>query len=441
MRLSLAAAVVIAVIGAASPSPAQVLEAPARGGLPPDTTSRPHAEVSAQANLLGGFDDNLAPGDSGDTFEERGSGYTGFADASVRYWYGTVERSVDVNSRAFLTSYRGVGIGPAYGGDVNANGRTSLGRRTSVNFTAGLQYDPYFSLGAFGSLTPELGTASPDQNTSNAVTEDRSWSTSSSASLTHNWTRRLSSDFAYTHTRMTFVEGSNFDTRTHQASAQIGHTVWRGGQIVGSYTYMDNNYILLDGSRLPMTNEQMDLGYQHTRQLSRTRALTFSAGAGTSRIQTLDNDTRAPIEYWSPSGYGTLRYDFGRTWNISGDYRRTVSVLQGLTPEFFNSDSATIRTGGALASRLTTVFVFGYVNGQAGDTTDGRYDGYTGSGQLRIQLSRNWSSGIVFNHYQYQLNPQASVSLGVTPEMHRSSVMAGFNWTLPPVGGPRPVRN
>ena len=75
--------------------------------------------------------------------------------------------------------------------------------------------------------------------------------------------------------------------------------------------------------------------------------------------------------------------------------------------------------------------IFGYVSGQAGVGSEGRYDGYTGSVQIRYELTRFWSLGVLYNHYQYNLSPEASLSLHVAPELHRNTVMVGFNWNLP----------
>jgi hypothetical protein len=440
MRFSLAAPVMIVIAATAVPLCAQVLEAPPRvGGTPrPVGATRVRHDLRTQFNVMGGFDDNLQPGEPGlSGFENRESGYMGFSDAALRYQVEKGGQSFHFNTRGFMSTYRSVGLGPSYGGDANTGARATLGR-TMIDFTQTVDYEPYFTVGAFGALSGELGAASPDASTANAITRDRSLSVASSGHIGREWNRRLTTDLTYTYQQRSFLEGANFDTRGQAVSAAIGHTVFRRGRVRSSYTYSDSDFQVADGSLTPMKSQQIELGYEHRRDLSRTRSLSFSGGAGGTHVDTLDSETRLPIRYWSPTGYGSIRYDFGRTWNLSGDYRRTVSALQGLSPVFYNSDTATIRTGGEISERVSSVFIFGYVNGQAGVGSEGRYDGYTGSGQLRFALTRFWALAVLYNHYQYRLSPEASISLNVAPELHRNTIMVGFNFNLPlvtPRGG------
>ena len=440
MRFRIAAPVMIVIAATAVPVRAQVLEAPPRvGGTPrPAGPARARQELRTLFNLMGGFDDNLQPGETGlSGFENRDSGYLAFSDAALRYQIEKGGHSFHVNTRGFMSTYRSVGLGPSYGGDVNTGARATIGR-TMIDFEQSVDYEPYFTIGAFGALSAELGAANPDTSTANAITRDRSWSIASSGHIGREWNQRLTTDLTYTYQQRTFVEGASFDTKGQAVTGAIGHTVFRRGRVQSSYTYSDSDFQVADGSLIPMKSQQIEAGYDHRRDLSRTRSISVGGGVGGTHVDTLDGETRLPIRYWSPTGHGSVRYDFGRTWNLSGDYRRTISALQGLSPIFYNSDTATIRAGGELSERVSSAFIFGYVNGQAGVGSEGRYDGYTGSGQLRFALTRFWALAVLYNHYQYRLSPEASISLHVAPELHRNTIMVGFNWNLPlvtPRGG------
>jgi hypothetical protein len=431
----------VAAVLAAGDVSAQVVEAPPRpvrgvfgGGRPPDPT-RTRQELFTQFTLLGGFDDNLSDGEGAGSFQPRESGYMGYGDAAVRYFVGRDVRSFDVNTRGFMNTYRNAGVGPSYGGDLTASGRANLGRSSNITASQTVRYSPYFTLGTFGALRGELGAANPDANPTNAVNErDRSWVLDSSAQFHHDWTRGLGMDAGYSLSRTTYVRGLAFDSLTHSVSLGAGQEIGRSGSIRGAYRRSDSDHDQQDGGTIPLINDTIDVGFAYQHDLSPTRRFSYAFGSGGIRVETLDSATRTPIEYWSPSGYATLRLDFGRSWNVSADYRRAVSVLQGLTPESFISDTGTLRAGGFLGSRVEAVVIAGYVNGQAGNGLEGRYDGYTGTGQLRFLLTRWWAGLVSFNHYQYRLNTVASESLRVPAEMHRNAIRVGLSWSVPLVG-------
>src|SRR4051812_41526370 len=107
--------VAAALIVAAAVAPvvsAQVVEPPPRpyrglfgGGSHPDPT-RTRKELTLTVNALGGFDDNLAPPGGGGAIVPRPSGYTGFTDVILRYWFGRDVRSLELTGRSFMNTYR-----------------------------------------------------------------------------------------------------------------------------------------------------------------------------------------------------------------------------------------------------------------------------------------------------------------------------------------------
>jgi hypothetical protein len=410
------------------------------GGPPPDPT-RNRRELGLSGSLLGGYDDNLVPPGGGDPVVSYPSGYTGFGDAGLRYWVGRDVRSLEVKGRGFMNTYRNVGVGPSYGAEQSIRARTTLGRRTDFDVAQDLRYDPYFSLGLFGAIqAPDL-PGTPDSNPTSALTETRSWTVNTSSGLTHRWTRRTKMDLGFSFNKQSYVQQRAFDSRAVAGSFALERLLNLTTSVRGAYRPSDTQYTQLDGNTLPLRTQTMEVGISYRRRLSPTRQIVFTGGGGPLHVSTLSPFTRVPGEFWRPSGYGTARLDFSRSWSVAADYRRSVTVLQGINPDPFVTDAALVSAGGLVRRWLETVFTAGYSNGQAGfglgDTpggSGGSYDGYTASAQARLRMSQLWSAVVSFNHYQYYLNTAASQLLGVAPQLHRNAVRVGLAWSLPLYG-------
>jgi hypothetical protein len=447
MRECCVAMVLLSVPMGQSALSAQVLAPPARpepspspGDPPPQpeearSRQRSRQELTLEGNVLGGYDDNLStPG--GQPLTSHPSGYTGFGDEMLRYWVGRDAQSMEVSGRAFMNTYRNAGVTPSYGGEKRLTVRTPLGRRTHVEVEQGLRYSPYFSLGLFGAPQGSAGADNPDRNPTNALTESRSWTTDASAYLTRQWTRATKMDLDYSFSKQTYVNGVAFDSRTHAGSLAFEQSISRTLGIRLAYHRTDSRFVPRDGGAIPNLSQTADVGFHYQHRLSRTRQLSFSAGAGAMSVATVEPSTRAPVRLWAPSGYGTLSINVGRSWNIGADYRRSTSVPQGIAPQPFIDHVGTVNAGGLLQPWLETVFTAGYSNGMAGQPTSdrarpGSYDGYTGTIQLRFKLTHWWSSVVSLNHSQNRLNTEASRSLGVPPDTHRNALRVGFTWQLP----------
>jgi hypothetical protein len=430
---------------AASPAASQVLEPPPRayrglfGGGPPPDPARTRQEFTVAGNLLGGYDDNLVPPSVGNILEPYPSGYTGFWDAGVRYWLGRDLRSLELKGRGFMNTYRNVGIGANYGGEQSIRARTTLGRRTELEVAEDFRYEPFFTLGLFGPIQGFDLSGTPDVNPTNAISERRSKSLYASTSVGHRWTRKTRTDFSVSFNKTTF-DGIAFDRQALAGAVSFEHSIGRTLGVVAAYRPSNSNFIDEPGGELPVISHTLDVGLNYRRRFTRTRALTWSFGAGPQRLTIGDAGSRVRIDdYWASSGYATMRWDIGRSWSVAGDYRRSVSVLEGVSPDPFLSNVALVTAGGFPRRWLESVFTVGYSNGETPRRIDvaslpGKYDGVAATAQARIRLSRFWSALLSFNHYQYYLNAFASESLRVAPELHRNAVRVGITWSLPLVG-------
>jgi hypothetical protein len=110
------------------------------------------------------------------------------------------------------------------------------------------------------------------------------------------------------------------------------------------------------------------------------------------------------MEFWTPSGYASVRADVGRTWAVSATYRRGLTFLDAFTPEFFFADAVLVRGEGNVGRRLELAFSAGYSNGAqpAGLLTE-RYDTFALAAEAGIVIARPWTLTVTYNRSDYRL--------------------------------------
>ena len=419
----------------ASAASAQVVQRPPRSETAGERTTQ---DLTFRGSLLGGYDDNQMPPTGGDFFATYPSAYTAFGDSSLAYRRGNQLRWFEARGDGFFNSYGSLGTGPSLGGGEQVGGQVTLGRRNELRASQYLRYSPYFSLGLLGAVQPESVT----DNTTNTLNESGSWSQGGSLTLTRRWTRNTSTDFSYAFNGQVYAEEAGFDSRSHLGTIGLNRTLGRRTSLRASYQHSDNHYTQPLGGSVPNVTRTGDVGVTYERRLSPSRQLTLSGGGGASYIDTVDTLMFEPAKFWTPAGYGAVRLDLARSWSLGGDYRRSTSVLQGNRAEPFTAHTAQVSFGGDVRPWLESVFTAGYSNGvsnlETGGTFSGRYNGYTGTAQLRVHMMAGWSSVVSFTHYQYQLNEVASQLLGVSRELHRNAVRVGLSWSLPLYSTGRP---
>ena len=113
-------------------------------------------ELTFTANVLAGYDDNLTAGlgsGSGTSPAAMVSGTTASVDGTLGYFRGNSLRSFQFDTTGSLIGYPDNLENPAPAGSLNASGRTPMGRATTFGLSAGVSYEPLFSV-----LSPGAGT-------------------------------------------------------------------------------------------------------------------------------------------------------------------------------------------------------------------------------------------------------------------------------------------
>ena len=406
------------------------------GGRPVDSTRQ---TLVLDGNLTSGYDDSLTPpgGASGlSALTPYPSSYTIFGAANLRYRIGGEARALEVTGGGHTQRYANVPVPSSYGGDLNARGHLSIARRARLNLGQDIRWVPNFNPGLFVRPQGTAGGSNPNTNPANGVGAQRSMNWASSATLTYDWTRRTRTDAGYSFDQHRVANTTGFNSETHVARIGFDRSVGRFSGITARASRSASRLTRVDRSVRPLEILTANIGWRLQRNVSRSRSISLAAGGGTSIIDTFDYFTGEPLEYRSPSIYGNAAIDVGRSWNVSADYLRSVQTLQGLNPEAFVTHSTSVSAGGFSGRRVEVVLSAGYATGHLGGATTGaghlgRYEAYTGTGQLRFRVSRQLSAVAVFNHYRYLLDQAAQQTIGTSPNVQRNSVRAGLSWTLP----------
>jgi hypothetical protein len=431
------------ILAAPSTTMAQVIEGPSRafrglfGGRPTDP-NRTRQELTLTANATSGYDQNLNPGggDPTDVLRQREGGYTIFADAGLQYFRGRAARSIEAEGRVYLTSYSGLGTGPAYGGTGRVAGMLTIGRRGRLELGQQVRYEPFFSFGAFAPLRDDVEVSSiPETDPTSGFSEERSWTMQTSASMGQRWNWRHLTTLDYGYSNRNYIGAFGHDSVSHSGGLSHDWSFNRQVSILTGYRFSDSVFTDVGAQQRPLQEHGIDVSLQFQRNLSATRRFSFSLGGGAAHVSTLATLTRRPIEYWAPAGQGSVRVDIERSWSIWADYRRGLTVLDGIALQSFFTDAALVRIGGLVGRRFDVAAIIGYSNGRAGDQEGGgRYESYAFTGQLSYAFSRCCSTVVNYYYYDYRLTGVLGLPIEFPSRFDRNAVRAGISMWLPLFG-------
>jgi hypothetical protein len=413
-------------------SGAQVLERPQRS-REPRTESTGWRQVTLSVATLGSYDDNLTAEQvlvNQDVSSQ--SGYTGYADGTLKLEQGKGSKLFDVSARGYVNSFRNVGLTPKYGADALVHFGT--GTRHRLDLRQGLRSEPYYNIGGFAAMRPAVDFMSlPEENPLHASSSQRSWAAASRVDFTSQFSPRNVLGMSYSYDTRDY-QNQNGDSRAGVGSVFYRKNLSRRSRLQVNYGYADSRFLEPLGW-LPLQTHTADAGLELERAFSPTRRLHVSFGGGGIRAFTREWLTRESVTVWVPAGYGGLRLDWARTWSMSADYRRAVGGLQGISGDAFTTNAGLARVGGFIARPLELTLLASYAEGQASTGTAGAYDTYTSTAQLRLLLSTKWSAVVGYDHYQYDVRNIDPILRGLPTNAQRNAVRVGFAFNLPLVGG------
>ena len=425
----------------AAEADAQTVQRPTRpyrglfGGGPPADPTRTSHELTLTTSVLGGHDDVISPNGAPSPVEPnqvQQGGFSGFLDATLRYRYGRTTRSISIEGTGITSSYSSIDVGPSAGGYLRLRAETDLGRRHRITAAQDFSLEPTLVMGGFVPLLGELGEAAPPESGgASGFVNQRSRSTRTEATLTRDWTARQGTTVTYNFFRQTYMDDFGINNSANRLSLQHAWAWSRTNSLDVSYGLARTELTDQAGLVTPLTDQRFDIGINHRRRLSPTREVQLSGGAGATHVQTLNGAERSDLSYWVPSGYATVSLDMGRSWAVTGNYRRAVTALPGVTVESFATDAAEVGANGVLARRFEVAMSAAFSNGSAGGAdADSRFQIYTGMAQVRYAVARCCALSGNYNYYYYK-SAALTLPTGFPASYDRNAIRVGLTLLLP----------
>jgi hypothetical protein len=312
---------------------------------------------------------------------------------------------------------------------------TELGRRTTLFANQTAAYSPSYLYGLFPSVsTVSPGDAvpvAPDYAVNNSASYHYGTAVSLSQGLTRRGTLTTSADYQYTdYVKETL---SQRDLSAYQIRVQFSRGMTRNASLKVGYHYRAGNFGYgLVSANAKTTEHGLDVGMDYTKPLSPTRRFVFGFNVGSSAAAAPfaeDIDVIDTTQY-RVSGDMSMGYQFQRTWEVRGAYRRGLDYVPELSgPVYTDGFSAAIN--GMLSRNTSFSSAVGYSKGEGAIfTSASQFDSYTASARVSRSLSRTWAVYGEYVYYFYDFG-KFQVRPGVPSTMKRNGVRGGLTLWLP----------
>jgi len=316
-----------------------------------------------------------------------------------------------------------------------------LTSRTSLMINGTAAYSPSYLYGLFPTLTqPAAGASIPSAPDYNAYGET-SYSYAATVGVTHNMSARDQLAVRLNGSYTDYAQGSGSalsnsprDLSNYDANAEYSHNLSRRKTVVIGFHHREGQFG--SATRAWSMENGITAGVQLTRPLSATRNLTFAFDLGSSALDTPDTGSLllpGGRQYLATAN-ASAGYDFGRSWNARGSYRRGLEYIAALRAPVF-TDGVTVETDGLLSRRTEFRASAAYSTGAP--TLGGsiaNYTTYTGSVRVQRTLARATSLYGEYFYYFYDFGSALLVQPGLPTSLERNGVRAGVTLSLRPFG-------
>lgn len=442
MKTPYALMIVFCLLGAVSVSPAaaQAIQGPpgSAGGIlggrrPPDGNRVTH-EVEMTVNVNSGYDENTGvesgPVPAGtDLF----AGSASSASAVLQYRRGTNSRfflgtaQVDVNRYSYSGTDR-----PLTAGSLQWN--TELGRRSGlrVDLTGGIESTHLFNSGAvFGY---ESDSVLPVVNPSQGIIDQRWLAARTHASFHRNWTPRQRTAFEFGGRFREAQSGLTLSSRSQSGSVRHALNLSSSARFEFIYRSFGHRQVTADGSPENLRSHTGEMSMRLDRRISSTRTAGVSLGGGAAYTKSRGTSSSAPYEVVLPSASLSARIDLTRTFALTFEARRAISVLEGLTPEPFSTDQVSLSLGGMVARRLRIEIAGIYSKGTSALVGPSSFESGAGSAEIQYGLTQRAAFFASYRHYRHTLTQITPLQLGFPSTPEQRSARVGITYWLPLYG-------
>jgi hypothetical protein len=185
----------------------------------------------------------------------------------------------------------------------------------------------------------------------------------------------------------------------------------------------------------PTDAQTFGAGLRFLNRLSPTRQWTVSVGGRAARVDTIRSIDRVPLEYVTPSAFGGVQFDFGRTWALTADAHRDIQTLQGLTSQSFITDAVNLAIGGNVGRTLVIALGGDHLQGRAHEGDRGSFQSTGFTGQLQYALSRCCAVVGSYAYYAHRLYDISTLTANYPSRFDRNTLRVGFTVEIPLAGG------
>lgn len=418
---------------AALPSAAQSVrpERPYEGifASGPDRDQR----LDAMWSVFGVYDDNVTADTASYDPRYQVNGTYGLAAGSMSYVRQDLHGSLAVDGHLSSRYYSNLSQLSSSEGAASLTFAHAFGsrRRTSVNLFQSAQYLPYYRLAVLGEGTP---SASPVAGNviappSSGISPD----TALTAMTTYGFDGRvqviqriaerssIAADYGYRYTHMANVADP---FRWQLANARFTSGITRYLSLRLGYGYG----LAYDGfhpEQRGVVNQNLDLGVDYARPLSRSRRTRVAFSSGTTMVS-YQGQT-----WYEVIGDGTLTREFGRTWNTSLNYHRGVQYVEGVAAPL-NANTIQLRLAGLPTRRLQTSLQAAYSLGQVGfGATASDYTSASAIANVRFAINRMFQLESEYGYYLHDFQHSAVIAPFVPMRLERQSIRFGITGWLP----------
>jgi hypothetical protein len=402
---------------------------------PPFTAMGQRVDVTFSTNE--GYDHDVVP-QTLDTIDLVGpsGGSTNLLGTASYQWFGR-HAQFRAAGDSQLRSYNSLGdlADSSYTTSAHSEG-TAFSYLTPKNNLVAYQTAAYSS-SLLNSLFPRPGEIVPGEApavaSAYALRDSRVYSYNAGTDFTRTLTDRTrataSIDWQHADTFVAQVKTTSLNAS--RLRFRFSRDVSRNFTAIAGYSYRLGDVVglLPGGGRIEENGVEGGVDYRHP--ISKTRRLTVQTRVGIASIMdpglTPDAGLSDGQHYRQFSAQVTALYDFGRSWQAGGEYRRgNFEFVPGLR-EPVTSDHYSVKVEGLLTRRLEFLGSIVHSLGKSAlSQTESFYVTSNGDLRLRFALSRTVAAYGEYVYGFYDSRGTAPVIAGLPPSLERNGIRAGF---------------
>lgn len=389
--------------------------------------------ISLTLDFFGSLDDNFTeslPQPGQDVGVSRGVA-VGSGEAELHVRRVRQQRVIDATGRAFYNQTSG-GFGRFLGGDASVRAERPLSRRSGLTVSGTAANEPTFLFGAFAPLAGQMnGAPVIDATPATGITQQRWMTLGGTVGVFRNATPRQRTEVQYAVARRTPTAEIGLTSVAQAASLRHGWNHHEHASLQMSYTLSDTRQSDQTGPVPPIQSHAAELSLRFERPVSAQRGFSTTFGGGATLLRAFEGRQSAAGDFVVPTGFGLARLDLSRTWSVSADARRDVTILQGLSPEPFASIAVSTRADGLIAERLQVGVSAAYAEGAAIRTDIARFSTIGGTAQAQFLFAQCCAIFTTYRYYKHDLSGIQPVTAGFPRGYSRNSAQLGVSLWFP----------